>query len=91
MANIVYGFTVLTGGGDGALDKIDGTVLVDGDPAFGVVDGVFHAFKVNATSGAEADGVNIIAPATNAGDKRWIAQTIGITIEEIVAMAMIFG
>ena len=67
-----YGFTALTGGGTGALDKLDGATLLDLDMAVGNVSGINYEYQLNATSGAVADGVNIIAPASNAGNKRWI-------------------
>ena len=74
MANNIYGFIALTGGGDGALDKIDGAGLADGDMAFGAAGGVFRAYKLDDDSGAAESSPDIISPDTNAGSKRWILQ-----------------
>jgi hypothetical protein len=75
MANKAYGSkTTLIGGGATALDSIDGAGLVDGDIAFVAVSGILYTYRLNATSGATDDGLNVIAPDANAGDKRWILQ-----------------
>ncbi len=76
MSNYIYGFTALTGGTTGCLDNIDGSLLGNQDMAVGTVlsTGVSRVYALNATSGATADGVYIITPATNAGNKRWILQ-----------------
>jgi len=75
MANKAYGSkTTLIGGGATALDSIDGAGLVDGDLAFVAVSGILYTYRLNATSGATDDGLNVIAPDANAGDKRWILQ-----------------
>jgi hypothetical protein len=73
--NYYRSFIALTGGGTGALDKYDGVALKDGDPAVGIYDGKLYAYKLNATSGAAESSPSIIAPDTNAGDKRWILQS----------------
>ena len=75
MANNVYSFTALTGGGTGALDAIDGTALADLDMAFGVVAGEFYAYDLDADSGAAESSPGTIAPDTNAGNKRWIRRS----------------
>jgi hypothetical protein len=72
MANKVYGFIALTGGGAGSLDSIDGTALVDKDMAVGVVNGVAYEYYLNATSAAAESSPHIIAPDANGGAKRWI-------------------
>ena len=74
MANLIYGFTALTGGAADALDYIDGDVLVDKDVAIGCVSGVFYTYSLDADSAAAEASPSIIAPYTNAGDKRWILQ-----------------
>jgi hypothetical protein len=54
MANNFYGAIALTGGGAGALDAIDGSVLNDGDGAL-VLDAtndVAYTYTLNASSGA---------------------------------------
>jgi hypothetical protein len=72
-----YPATALTGGGDGALDFIDGANLADWDYSLVPVKGVgIHHYILNASSGASALPPNIIAPITNAGDKRWILHGI---------------
>jgi len=73
--------TDFTGGVDGCLDYYDGTELADGDIGFVQKDGVFHPYLLDATSGAAASSPDVIPPATNAGDKRWILQsTIGLSV-----------
>jgi hypothetical protein len=74
MANNFYGAIALTGGGAGALDAIDGNVLADGDGAL-VIDATndkSYFYTLNASSGAAESSPNIIAPDSNAGNKRWI-------------------
>ena len=67
-----YGFTALTGGGAGALDAIDGSILVAGDFAFGgSAASTLGATFVVVASGAVADGITVITPLVNAGTKRW--------------------
>lgn len=77
MASRIFGFIALTGGGTGALDAIDGDLLSDKDVAFGVVDGVTRTYYLDADSGASESSPAIIAPNTNAGDKRWILSDAG--------------
>lgn len=74
MANKIYGFIALTGGGTGALDRaeIDGDDLVDKDIAIGVVTDTLYAYILDADSAAAESSPNVISPDTNAGDKRWI-------------------
>ena len=67
-----YGFTALTGGGAGALDAIDGSILVAGDFAFGgSAASTLSATFVVVASGAVANGITVITPLVNAGTKRW--------------------
>lgn len=67
-----YGFTALTGGGAGALDAIDGSILVAGDFAFGgSAASTLGATFVVVASGATDDGITVITPLVNAGTKRW--------------------
>jgi hypothetical protein len=58
------------------LDKLDGAGLADGDLAFGAAGGVFHAYILDDDSAAAESSPDIIAPDTNAGDKRWILQNV---------------
>lgn len=72
----VYSATVLTGGGSGALDAIDGAGLSDLDAAIVQTDGIAYLYSLDATSAAAESSPDIISPDTNAGDKRWILQSI---------------
>lgn len=74
MAKTVYRKDVRTGGGATALDGIDGAGLLDKDECTVYESGIAYSYIVNATSGAADDGLNIIAPDTNPGTKRWILQ-----------------
>lgn len=81
MANTVYmSKTGLTGGEVTKLDSIDGTGLVDNDVAFVNVTNVQYIYRLDADSGAAESSPNIIAPDTNAGDKRWILQAPAVSI-----------
>jgi hypothetical protein len=69
-----YPYIALTGGGDGALDSLDGSLLKDGDAAYVVIPSTrsTYVYTLDADSGATEDGVQVIAPDQNAGTKRWI-------------------
>jgi len=78
MASKGFGAIALTGGGTGALDKIDGDLLTDGDVAI-VVDATTNLvwkFTLEANPGiAESSPWTtnlVIAPDTNGGTKRWV-------------------
>jgi hypothetical protein len=73
--NMFYHRTALTGGTAAALDGIDGNDLGAGCWAITMVGGVCRPYLINIASSATADGVDIIAPATNPGTKRWYRQT----------------
>lgn len=88
-----YPATVLSGGGTGALDKLDGATLADGDVAMVTLigDGTYgnatFVYVLDADSAAAESVPLVIAPDTNAGDKRWVLTTIrsaagGSTAEE---------
>jgi hypothetical protein len=77
MATNFYGAIALTGGGTGALDKIDGTDLADGDGALVITATNFYIYYLNASSGAGESSPDIISPDTNAGNKRWILIALG--------------
>jgi len=76
MAVSGYKFTALTGGTTGCLDALDGTDLGDGDLALVMTGDVLYHYQLSATSGAVEISPDIIAPDTNAGDKRWILQRV---------------
>ena len=73
MANYAYWATSLTGGGDGALDNIEGSTLADGDIAIAALStDKMYFYRLDATSGAAESSPGIIAPDSNPGTKRWI-------------------
>lgn len=63
-------FGALTGGGTGALDAIDGTVITAGDIAVGADATDEYVYKCDASGDAESSP-DCIAPDNNAGAKRW--------------------
>lgn len=75
MPEIKWSKTTLTGGGATALDSMDGADLTDGDYAFVCVSGVLYVYRLDATSGATENSPDVIAPDTNAGNKRWILES----------------
>jgi hypothetical protein len=72
---IYWSKTALTGGAAGALDSIDGTGLQDGEVAHVWVSNVLYIYLLDVDSAAAESSPAIIAPDTNAGDKRWILQS----------------
>lgn len=74
MANNAYWVTSLTGGGAGALDAIDGDDLTGDDVAlaFDTTNKILRPYFLDANSGATESSPDVIAPDSNAGDKRWI-------------------
>ena len=62
----------LTGGGDYALDKIDGSELSDLHGAVVITATTTYFYSLDADSGATENSPSVISPDTNAGDKRWI-------------------
>jgi len=83
MSKLLYYRTGLTGGAATDLDGKDGDTLNDGDFAF-VMDGttIYH-YLLDADSAAAESSPDVISPDTNAGDKRWILQTVYNTIAGI--------
>jgi hypothetical protein len=74
MANKIYAAIALTGGGTGALDKINGGVLNDADCAV-VIDAVnnkAYLYTLDASSGAAESSPDVISPDTSPGNKRWL-------------------
>lgn len=70
MAINFYPYTVLTGGGVGALDGEDGAGLAAGDVAFVVLaSGVYH--YVNVQDSATENSPYVIRPDTNPGTNSW--------------------
>jgi hypothetical protein len=72
VSNNFYPCSTLTGGGKGALDKIDGDDLNDGDAALVVTSSYAYLYMLDADSGKDEDSPEIISPDDNAGNKRWI-------------------
>lgn len=72
MANNIYPAVGLIGGTEGALDRIDGDGLANGDGAIVITDGGSYIYHLDSTSGAAESSPDIISPDANAGDKRWI-------------------
>jgi hypothetical protein len=68
----MFGATSLTGGGTGALDKINGSSLSDGDGAIVITGNQSYTYTLDADSALAESLPSIISPDTNAGDKRWI-------------------
>jgi hypothetical protein len=69
-----YPYKALTGGADGSLDSIDGSLLKDLDGAI-VLDAAasrLRAYVVDADSAAAEDSPRVIQPDANAGDKRFV-------------------
>ncbi len=72
MSNKIYPATSLIGGGEGALDAIDGDLLNDKDGAMVVELGTTYFYHLDADSAAAESSPNVISPDSNAGDKRWL-------------------
>jgi len=76
----IYGFRTQAGGasGTGALDDVDGTNLLDGDVAIGIVDvddatypGMAYWYTLDDNDAGGEDIPYTITPDANGGDKRW--------------------
>ena len=69
MANNFYGALALTGGGTGALDKINGSLLGDGDGAL-VIDATndnAYLYTLNSSSGAAESSPDVMLIAATEG------------------------
>ena len=84
--NTAYYKQLITGGSGTALDGINGTSLKNLDPAFVTVSNVLYVYQLDSTSGAAESSPDVIAPDTNAGDKRWILQN-SYTADSSIALA----
>lgn len=82
MANL-YGAIALTGGGTGALDKLDGDILADTDAALVVTVAGFYIYFLDTDSGLDENSPYVISPDSNAGTKRWILQNITTPEQEL--------
>lgn len=71
----LYNRTGRTGGAASDIDGEDGNNLSDGDICVyssAPSSDEFDLYMLDADSGATADNLDVIAPATNPGSKRWI-------------------
>lgn len=76
MTTRIYGFTALTGGGTGSLDKYPEAgmpALATDDYAFGHVDGAFYLYWFDGASSEAESPPDVIAP--NSGSGRWILKS----------------
>lgn len=71
-----YYKTGLTGGGEDSLDEVDGGSLIDKDIAIVFASNIKYFYILDADSAAAESPPDVIAPNTNAGDKRWILQNV---------------
>lgn len=83
-----YPATALTGGGVGALDKIDGAILSNADVAFVVLENdatyenALLIYVLDADSAAAESSPSVISPDTNPGNKRWeLSRIIASTLQ----------
>jgi hypothetical protein len=90
MATLIYGFTSLDIADGNSLKEIDGAILNDGDMALGIhyisvsPDVTKNCFYVlDADSGAAESLPDIVAPTSNAGNKRWLLRGIVVTDIEV--------
>lgn len=67
-----YAAAVLIGGGESALDAIDGSILNEGDLATVITSDGSYNYILDATSGLAESSPHVIAPDTNPSTKRWI-------------------
>ena len=65
----------MVGGTASALDSIDGRSLTDGDRAFVILNGALYLYYLDSDFGGSENAPLVIAPDTNAENKRWI-QTV---------------
>ena len=88
--NRMYAATGLTGSSTGDLDTIDGADLADKDMAIVCDQTTIYFYVLDADSGAAESSPDVISPDANAGDKRWILQSIrvnDITISDDIILA----
>lgn len=79
----VHGAVSLTGGGQGALDAIDGAGLDDLDAAVVIMLNKFFLYSLDADSATAESSPEIISPDANAGDKRWILSKVTNSLEDL--------
>jgi len=87
MTTRIYGFTALTGGGTGALDKYPEAgmpALATDDYAIGHVAGVFYIYWFNGASAEAESPPAIIAPASGSG--RWILKGFSFAHNDLASI-----
>ena len=84
--NTAYYKQLITGGSATALDGINGTSLSNLDIAYVMVSNILYVYQLDSTSGAAESSPDVIAPDTNAGDKRWLLQN-SYTADGSIALA----
>jgi len=82
MAAKIYGAFSLTGGGENALDTIDGNELFNDDAAIVFTNNGTYRYIVDITSGAAENSPEVIMPDNNAGTKRWILVSNPFDVEK---------
>lgn len=82
-----YPYIALTGGTDGALDSLDGSLLKNGDFAVVVVPttNICYIYTLDEDSAAAESSPDVISPDSNAGDKRWVLTTFGTSAMSSIA------
>jgi len=91
MANKNWGAGSLIGGGADALDAIDGALLSDGDHALVATLTGHYVYVLDADSAATEISPSVIAPDSNAGDKRWLLVDPNIVRQENLLANSGFG
>lgn len=83
-----YFATSTTGGGTGALDSIDGSLLNDDDKAivFDYENSIFRPYSLDEDSGTAESDPDVIAPDSNADDKRW--HRLSLTTETLTGLGV---
>jgi hypothetical protein len=75
---------------DGELDTIDGADLADKDMAIVIDQTTVYFFALDSDSAAAHSSPNVISPTNNAGDKRWILQSLranDLTLSDDIILA----
>ena len=73
-----YNATSHVGGTDNTADSINGQNLADGDKLIvaTTTNTYFYTLDVDSAAAEEATSYTVISPDSNAGDKRWILETV---------------
>lgn len=85
MTTRIYGFTALTGGGTGSLDKYPEAgmpALATDDYAIGHVSGLFYLYRFDGASAEAESSPDIIAPDSGSG--RWILKSLSLNHNDLM-------